>query len=209
VLYLLNELEREGRIPVLPVRVDSPMAIDASEKYIRHREDHDLEMQDLLNHHRNPLVTRNFQVTRSMRASQELLRDSQPMIIISASGMVTGGRILHHLKAKLPDDRNTIAFVGFQAEGTRGRRILEGEPTVKIHGELVPVRARIEKINSLSAHGDYSEILRWLKGFQRPPRQVFIVHGEPSASQSLAEKISEALGWPVSIPGYSEKVNLD
>jgi metallo-beta-lactamase family protein len=209
VLYLINELEREGRIPILPVRVDSPMAIDASEKYVRHHEDHDLEMQDLLNHHRNPLVTRNFQMCRSMKASQELLRDDQPMIIISASGMATGGRILHHLKTKLPDERNTIVFVGFQAEGTRGRRILEREPTIKIHGEVVPVRARIEQINSLSAHADYSEILRWLKELQSPPRRVFIVHGEPSASQSLAEKITEPFGWPVSIPSYLQKVDLD
>jgi metallo-beta-lactamase family protein len=166
-------------------------------------------MQDLLNHHRNPLVTRNFQMCRSMKASQELLRDDQPMIIISASGMATGGRILHHLKTKLPDERNTIVFVGFQAEGTRGRRILEREPTIKIHGEVVPVRARIEQINSLSAHADYSEILRWLKELQSPPRRVFIVHGEPSASQSLAEKITEPFGWPVSIPSYLQKVDLD
>lgn len=209
VLYLVRELEEEGRIPILPVRVDSPMAVDATEKYLSHREDHDLDMQRLMAQGKNPFRTRDFQLCRSQRASQSLLHDHQPMIIISASGMATGGRVLHHLRARLPDERNIVVFVGFQAEGTRGRRLLEGEQEIKIHGEMIPVRARIERIDSLSAHADQSEILRWLRTFSQPPRRTFIVHGEPGASQSLARKIETELGWNVTIPSLGETFVLD
>lgn len=209
LLYLLRELEEQGRIPILPVRVDSPMAVDATEKYLAHSEDHDLDMQALLAEGKNPFRTHDFQLCRSQRASQALLRDHRPMIIISASGMATGGRILHHLRARLPDDRTTVVFVGFQAEGTRGRRLLEGEPEIKIHGEMIPVRARIERIDSLSAHADQGEILRWLRTFRQPPRRTFVVHGEPHASRSLARKIESEMGWEVTIPSLGETFSLD
>jgi len=209
LLYLLRELEEEGRIPILPVRVDSPMAVDATEKYLVHTEDHDLDMQKLAAQGRNPFRTADFQLCRSLRASRGLLHEDRPMIVISASGMATGGRVLHHLRARLPDERNTVVFVGFQAEGTRGRRLLEGESEIKIHGEMIPVRARIERIDSLSAHADQNEILLWLRTFRQPPRQTFIVHGEPRASQSLAQKIRAEVGWNVTIPALGETVRLD
>jgi metallo-beta-lactamase family protein len=131
-----------------------------------------------------------------------------PAIVISASGMATGGRVLHHLAACLPDARHTVLFVGFQAEGTRGRALLDGATTVKIHGMMVPVAARIERIDSMSAHADANEILRWLKTFATPPRHTYLVHGEPMAQDALKTRIETALGWTVHIPQHGEKVEV-
>jgi len=130
-------------------------------------------------------------------------------IVVSASGMVTGGRILHHLEHRLPRPQDTVLFIGYQAEGTRGRTILEGKPTVKIHGQEIPVRAHIEQISGFSAHADYQEVLAWLVGFNRPPRKTFIVHGEPEAAASMAGKIREKLGWEVVIPTFGETFTLE
>lgn len=208
VVYLLRELEDAGEIPVLPVYVDSPMAVSAIKLYLRHPENHDLEMTALMNEKRNPLATRNFILARTVAESKAVSARNEPGIIISASGMATGGRILHHLRQRLPDERNTIVFVGFQAAGTRGRRLVEGEPEIKMFGENVPVRAKIEQLDSLSAHGDWREILRWLSGFKKAPKRVFLVHGEPHAAQSLKEKIQAQFGWDVEIPKYLDKVEL-
>jgi metallo-beta-lactamase family protein len=122
--------------------------------------------------------------------------------------MATGGRILHHLRKRLPDERNTVIFVGFQAEGTRGRRLLDGEKEIKIFGEFAPVRAQIERLENLSAHADSREILRWLGGFKRAPEKVFLVHGEPDAQEALKNKIIEKFGWEVEIPEYLQKFEL-
>jgi metallo-beta-lactamase family protein len=131
-----------------------------------------------------------------------------PAIVISASGMATGGRVLHHLKAGLPDSRNTVLFVGFQAQGTRGRQLVDGARSVKIHGEFVPVQARVEVIESMSAHADSTEILRWLAGFKRAPAMTFIVHGEVIAMEALSATIKEKLGWPTKMPEHQETVEL-
>ncbi|MCX5896208.1 MAG: MBL fold metallo-hydrolase, partial [Proteobacteria bacterium] len=128
---------------------------------------------------------------------------------ISASGMVEGGRILHHLEHRLPNPRDSVLFIGYQAEGTRGRTILEGKPLVKIHGMEIPIRAAIESISGFSAHADYNETLAWLMGFNRPPLKTFIVHGESDASASLAEKIKNKLGWDVVIPKFNESFELE
>lgn len=208
LLYLLRELEEEGRIPILPVFVDSPMAVSATKLYLRHREDHDLAMQDLLDERKNPLATRRFNLARTRDESKAVSAQAGPTIVISASGMATGGRILHHLRKRLPDERNTVIFVGFQAEGTRGRRLLEGEKEIKIFGEFVPVRAHITQLENLSAHADANEILRWLSGFKRPPKTVFLVHGEPKAQESLKRKIMEKFGWAVEIPDYQQRFEL-
>ena len=208
VVYLLRELEDAGEIPVLPVYVDSPMAVSAMKLYLRHPEDHDLDMTALMNEKRNPLSTRNFMLARTVHDSKAISGRNEPAIIISASGMATGGRVLHHLRQRLPDERNTIVFVGFQAAGTRGRRLVEGEPEIKMFGQNVPVRARIEQLDALSAHGDWREILRWLSGFKKAPKRVFLVHGEPLAAQSLKEKIQAQFGWDVEIPKYLDKVEL-
>jgi metallo-beta-lactamase family protein len=128
--------------------------------------------------------------------------------VISSSGMATGGRVLHHLKAALPDPRNTVVFAGFQAEGTRGRRLVDGEREVKIHGQLVPVNARIARLDSMSAHADAGEILRWLKGFKAPPTRTFLVHGEPPAMQALQSRITNDLSWNVHVPQWLERADL-
>jgi metallo-beta-lactamase family protein len=208
LVYLIRELEVEGRIPVLPVYVDSPMAVTATKLYLRHKEDHDLEMQDLVDEHQHPLATGRFALARTIQESKNVSASKEPTIVISASGMATGGRILHHLRQRLPDDRNTVIFAGFQAEGTRGRRLVDGEPEVKIFGEMVPVKARIERLENLSAHADYREILRWLGGFKRAPEKVFLVHGEPHAAAALKARIAERFGWNVEIPAHLQQIDL-
>ena len=208
LLYLIRELEEENRIPILPVFVDSPMAVSATKLYLRHKEDHDLEMKDLMDERKNPLATKRFNLARTTQESKSVSAEEEPTIVISASGMATGGRILHHLRKRLPDERNTVIFVGFQAEGTRGRRLVDGEPEVKIFGQFVPVRAQIERLENLSAHADSREILRWLGGFKRAPEKVFLVHGEPGAQEALKHKIVEKFGWRVEIPEYLQKFEL-
>lgn len=208
LLYLIRELEEEQRIPILPVFVDSPMAVSATKLYLRHKEDHDLAMQDLLDDRKNPLATRHFNLARTRDESKAVSAQSGSTIVISASGMATGGRILHHLRKRLPDERNTVIFAGFQAEGTRGRRLLDGEPEIKIFGEFVPVRAKIERLENLSAHADSHEIMRWLSGFKRAPQKVFLVHGEPNAQEALKQRIIEQFGWTVEIPDYLQKFEL-
>lgn len=208
IIYHLRELEEEGRIPVIPVCVDSPMASSATRLYLRHREDHDLAMTDLMDERHNPLATRIFNLARTREESKSILNLTEPTIVISASGMCTGGRILHHLRKRLPDARNTILLVGFQAMGTRGRRLLDGEKEIKIFGEMIPVRARVEVLENLSAHADYHEILRWLGGFSRAPGKVFLVHGEPDAAESLRQKIVEKFGWSVEIPEYLDRAEI-
>lgn len=208
LLYYLRELEEEGRIPVLPVAVDSPMAAAATRLYARHTEDHDLEMLRLGEGRQNALATRQFNLVSGQAGSKALDARAGPAIIISASGMATGGRVLHHLARFLPDPASTIVLVGYQAIGTRGWRLQEGEKEIKIHGEFIPVRARIENIGNLSAHADWSEIMRWLGGFKRPPRTTFITHGEPEASAALRDRIVETLGWHTVIPTHEQIVEL-
>lgn len=208
LLYLLRELEDEERIPILPVHVDSPMAVQATRLYLRHADDHDIDMQRLLAAGRNPLATRYFQLARSREESKAVSAAQSSTIVISASGMATGGRILHHLRRRLPDERNTVVFVGFQAAGTRGRRLVDGEREIKLFGEWVEVKARIERLDNLSAHGDWREILRWLEGFKSAPKTVFLVHGEPEAARALEARIEERFGWRVEIPEYLQRFEL-
>ncbi|MEW6734480.1 MAG: MBL fold metallo-hydrolase [Acidobacteriota bacterium] len=207
ILYYLRELETEQRIPVLPVILDSPMAQSAMHHYLHNREDQDIEMRELIDKHINPLTTKAFRIG-GKRGVTALTKQSKPCIVISASGMATGGRVLHHLKECLPDPRSTVLFAGFQAQGTRGRRLLEGEPTIKIHGEIIPVRAEIASISNLSAHADYAETLRWLSAFHQAPRRVFVTHGEPDAAQALKEKIETKFGWSVTVPDYRDRFPL-
>jgi metallo-beta-lactamase family protein len=145
---------------------------------------------------------------RTQEESKALNDLSGPLVIISASGMVTGGRILHHLKLRLPDPKTTVLFVGFQAEGTRGRALQDGKKEIKMLGEIVPVRARIKTIDGFSAHADQQEILRWLGNFNQRPRRTYVIHGEPSASSALASVIREKLKWEIEIPRNGEIVVL-
>jgi metallo-beta-lactamase family protein len=181
------------------------MAVQATKLYLKHKEDHDLDMQALMDERRNPLATQRFSLARSVAESKVVSAQSGSAIVIAASGMATGGRVLHHLRQRLPGEQNKVIFVGFQAAGTRGRRLLDGEPEVKIHGQMVPVRARIERLDNLSAHADYHEILRWLEGFERAPERVFLVHGEPEAAAALKARIAERFGWQVEIPTYLQQ----
>ena len=208
LVYYLRELEDEGRIPVLPVAVDSPMGVEATRLYSKHREDHDFDMQRVVNLQRNPLATRNFTLVQGRSGSKALTEMQGSAIIISASGMATGGRVLHHLARWLPDTASTVVFAGYQAAGTRGRRLQDGETQVRIHGEVVPVRAHVECISSLSAHADAGEIMRWLRGFKRPPRKTYVVHGELDAATALRDRIAKELGWDVVIPTQHEVVEL-
>jgi metallo-beta-lactamase family protein len=207
VLYHLRQLERDGRIPTLDVFVDSPMACDATPLYLAYREEHDLVMRSQLQRGERPLSPGRTHFVNSVEDSKRLNRAPGPGIIISASGMATGGRVLHHLKHRLPEERNTVLFVGYQAEGTRGRRMLNGEREIKIHGEDVPVRAELRTVSGFSAHADSTEMLRWMQGFKVPPHQTLLVHGEPASLMALASRVSES-GWPVQIPHHLEKIEL-
>jgi metallo-beta-lactamase family protein len=207
VLYWLKRLEEEKRIPVQPVYLDSPMAIEALKFYARRGDELDQSFQG----RRNALTafqTQNFRTVPSPRDSADLVNSTRPAIVVASSGMATGGRVLHHLDRVLPDPRHTVLFVGYQAAGTRGRSLVDGARQVKMLGHLVDAAARIEKIDSMSAHADQGEILRWLGGFSRPPGRMFIVHGEPVAQDALKAKIKDTLGWDASCPDYRESVEL-
>jgi metallo-beta-lactamase family protein len=209
LLYALRELEEDKEIPSLPVYVDSPMAIDTTTVFENNKGCYGLVAKVLEIRGTSILKPQQLKFCRHRDESKALNEIKKNAIIISASGMATGGRILHHMRYRLPSGRNTILFIGHQAEGTRGRKILDGNPTVKIHGQDVPIKARVENISGFSAHADYNEILAWLMGFNRPPKQTFIVHGEPDASSSLAEKVTATLGWDVVIPKFQESFILE
>jgi metallo-beta-lactamase family protein len=208
VLFLLRELEQAGRIPSLQVFVDSPMASDATPVYRAHREDHDTQMDALLDRGVEPLNPRRLTFTRTTEQSKAINQVHGPCIIISASGMATGGRVLHHLERRLPESSTTILLVGFQAAGTRGWRLQNGAATLRMHGKDVPVRARVISLPGFSAHGDRDEVGRWLDGAPRPPRRTFCVHGEPLGLAAQAASIA-ARGWEVHVPGHLESVELD
>jgi metallo-beta-lactamase family protein len=211
LLYWIRRLERERRIPVLPVYVDSPMASGALQFYTQRAHELDPDMQPT----RMPgardvsaFATARFQVIASPQQSKELTASRKSAIVISSSGMATGGRVLHHLAAALPDPKNTALFVGFQAEGTRGRQLIEGAAEVRIHGAPVAVRARVAKLNGMSGHADRSEIVRWLKTLPSPPTRVMLVHGEPHPMDALKSTIKSALGWDAETPQHLETVSL-
>ncbi len=208
ILYHLRKLEDQKRIPIMPVYVDSPMAIEASQIYHQFDEEHNLDPNLLKDERMSPLRTHQTNFIRDVEGSKALNSMPGPAIIISASGMCTGGRVVHHLKWRLPDKRNTILFVGYQAEGTRGRILQEGAKELTIHGEKVHVKATIKSIDALSGHGDWKDILRWLAGFQKPPKKTFIVHGERRASQAMQDHIRETLGWETTIPELEECMGI-
>jgi metallo-beta-lactamase family protein len=234
LIYWIKRLEDQRRIPVLPVYVDSPMAIEALARYSERVHELDEEMQPEIVDEKAPhgpaargepaskrrqesrqerqmavFATERFRTISSSAESKQLTASKTPAIVISSSGMATGGRVLHHLKAALPDARNTVLLVGFQAEGTRGRQLGDGARTVKIHGETVPVAARVEKIESMSAHADSREIMRWLGGFKRAPQRTFLVHGEPTAMEALKTTIETTLRWNTLMPEHGQSVPLE
>ena len=171
--------------------------------------DQDLEARVLKIQGKNIFRPKRLHICKSRNDSKEINKQKNYAIIISSSGMVTGGRILHHLAERLPREENTILFVGYQAEGTRGRAILEGKPEIKIHGRNIPVNAKIENITGYSGHADYNEILAWLMGFNKAPEKTFIVHGEPEASSAMKEKIEQKFGWNVEVPEFGQSFELE
>ena len=201
VLYYIHKLKKEGKIPNIPVYLDSPMAISATSLMCRHKHEHRLTKEHCEHISDSAIYTRTSEESKTIDSSR-------PCIIISASGMATGGRVLHHLKKLVSNQKNTILFAGFQAGGTRGDRLVRGEQTIKIHGELFPVKARIENLDGMSAHADYAEILAWLENFQQPPGKVFITHGEAEASAALKDKIEKQFGWNATIPQYQQTEEL-
>jgi metallo-beta-lactamase family protein len=207
VLYWLRRLEREQRIPVLPVYVDSPMATDALRHYSARVSELDADMRPAQKGI-SMFATTHFQAVASVQQSKELTASSRPAVVISASGMATGGRVLHHMAAALPDARNTILFVGFQAAGTRGRALIEGAREVRIHGHDIPVRAAIVKLNGMSAHADRGEILRWLGAAPSRPGRLCLVHGEPAPMDALKALVADRLGWEAYTPAHGEKIQI-
>ncbi len=204
LLYMLHELMVDGDLPPIPIYLDSPMGIEATALYTRFINEHDTEMQHFFADQENPIFPPNLQVTKTSRESRKINSMGGPIIIISASGMATGGRILHHLKLRLPDAKNSVIFVGYQAQGTKGRRLVEGEEQIKIHGEWIPVRAHIASVSGLSAHADASELMVWLSRREREPEQVVLIHGEYPAQEALAERLRDEFGWKSSIPELGE-----
>lgn len=202
LLYWLFKLEDDQRLPEMPIYVDSPMAIKGIGFYQSRADELDREIQAV----RRKLP--RFTPVNSGRDSAALVLNDRPAIVIASSGMATGGRVVHHLFAGLPDPRNTVLFVGFQAAGTRGRQLVDGAQHVKIFGQHVPVHARIEKIDGMSAHADAGEIIRWLRTFPRPPKMTYLVHGEIVAQDALKLRIGKELGWPVDVPQHGQKVDV-
>jgi metallo-beta-lactamase family protein len=207
LLYWIRRLEQERRIPAIPVFVDSPMAAEALRYYTARVAELDPDMRPA-SKTVSTFATARFQVISSPQQSKELTASRRSAIVISSSGMATGGRVLHHMAAALPDARNTVLFVGFQSVGTRGRQLVDGASEVKIHGAFVPVRARVAKIDSMSAHADRSEILRWLATMPSAPKKVCLVHGEPAPMDSLKAEIERRFGWTVVTPQHGEKLSL-
>jgi metallo-beta-lactamase family protein len=209
LVYLIRELEDENAIPILPVTVDSPMAAATTAVYSKRKEEHDEEYASILTQHKHPLRTRSMTAASTREESKRLNDAKGARVIISASGMMTGGRVLHHALRMVPDPEATIVFVGFQAAGTTGRRILDGEPEVKILGQWVPVSCRTAKIGGFSAHADWKEVLRWLEGMETGvPLKTFLTHGEPEAANAMAGHINERFGWHTHVPQYGERVDL-
>jgi metallo-beta-lactamase family protein len=201
LLLVLQRLKRAGRIPQrMPIVLDSPMAIEATELYRRHAALLRIGRAEAL------ALADGVKIVTTGAQSQRLALSRVPAVVLSASGMATGGRVLHHLKALLPDPRHHVVFAGFQVGGSRGARLVGGEREVKIHGEMVPVRATISQLSGLSGHADRSELLAWMGRFRRAPEQTFVVHGEPTAADTLRYEIQNRLGWHVRQPQHGEEV---
>ena len=202
LLYCLHLLRQQHCIPNVPAFLNSPMAADATHIYQSHREEHRLTSEQCV------AMGQAAHIVNSVEESKRLNDMRLPAIIISASGMASGGRVLHHLKAFAPDARNSILFAGFQAAGTRGAAMVSGAPTIKIHGQQVPIRAEVTQLDSLSAHADRDELLAWIGALPSAPQRVFVTHGEPVAADALRQAIEERHRWPCSVPEYRDAVEL-
>jgi metallo-beta-lactamase family protein len=208
LMYHLSRLVHQNRIPSMPIFLDSPMAIDVTELFRRHRDQFDDETWQRISDGLRPLTFRGLVLARSTDESKAISKVKEPCLIMSTSGMCTAGRIKHHLRHNLPLPNSTILFVGYQAHGTLGRQILDGRTEVRIHGQAYPVRARVERIYGCSGHADRTGLLHWGAGFEQPPRRVFLTHGEEESAMSLALALRETYGWDVLIPHYQSVSDL-
>jgi len=207
-LFMLKELMESGQSPRVPVYCDSPMAIKAVEIFRKHTEEYSDETKRLIAKHGSPLHWPGFTFAQTAEESKKINDSRFPCVIISSSGMVTGGRIQHHLIHRLPDPRNTILFIGFQAPGTRGFIIKNRAAEVKIFGQMIPIRAQVEALEQFSDHADTPELLEWLRTFSNKPGTTYLVHGEPDASAQLRDTMAKELGWNVQIAQWMQKVDF-
>ncbi len=207
-LFMLKELMEQGQIPRIPIYCDSPMAIKAVEIYLKHSEEYSDEARQLIAKYGSPTEWQGVTFASTSAESKKINDSNFPCIIISSSGMVTGGRIQHHLAQRLPDPKNTVIFIGFQAPGTRGATIKSGATEVKIYGEIIPIRAQVAAFEQFSDHADPPELLQWLHTFPQKPATTYLVHGEPAAASQLREAMTKDLGWNVQIAQWLEKVEV-
>ncbi len=209
VLWYLNDLIGLKRIPRLLVFVDSPMAVRVTDVFEKHPEILDDQMRALMANHSSPFHFSGLKLVRTVQESKAINLISGTVMIIAGAGMCNGGRVKHHLEVNISRPESTVLFVGYQAVGTLGRQILDGRPEVRLYGQMRPVRAKIESIPGFSAHADRDELTRWLSGMQKPPRRVFVTHGEPEASAAFAKHIGEHFGWQATVPEYQQTVLLE
>lgn len=202
-LHMMAELHDEGKIPHVPIYLNSPMAIKATEVFTHHPHEHRLNAAQCQR------LYKDVHFVESTEESKALTSRRGPMVVISASGMATGGRVLHHLRQVLPDNRSAVVFLGFQAPGTRGDALIKGISPIKIHGDYYPVKCEIHHLDSLSAHGDYAEIMSWLRHLERPPRMTFINHGEPCSADAMRMHLQDGLGWKACVPEYMQEFRLE
>ncbi len=203
LLYLFSKLKAAHRLPDIPIYLDSPMGVNATQIFTDYSKWHRLLPQEIEDLSKIP------KILRTQKESIEVMREGQPAVVIAGSGMLSGGRVLHHLEARLSEERNTILLVGFQAAGTRGRLLKDGITELKMHGKYIPVRARVEELGDLSAHADQMETLEWLRGFKSAPNVTFINHGEPQASDALRVKIRDTYGWRCEVPHPFQEFDLN
>jgi metallo-beta-lactamase family protein len=209
LMFYISRLVHADRIPDVPVFLDSPMAIDVTDVFRRHRECFDERMWELIASGEPALKFPGLRMVRSTQESKAINERREPAIIMATSGMCTAGRIKHHLRQNITRPESTLLFVGYQVRGTLGRQILEGNPEVRIHGRQWPVRARVEQIHGFSGHADRGALLRWLSAFRKPPRRLFLTHGEEEGALHLAERVRSDMGWEVDVPEYQQQVELE
>ena len=209
LLFILKELMESDQIPRVPVHTDSPMAIKAVQIFLKYADQFSPDTEALINEYGSPLEWPNFYFDLTPDDSKKINQLRYPAIIVSSSGMATGGRVLHHLIQRLPDPRNLILFIGFQAPGTRGFDIKNGAKEIKIFGQVVPVKAEVAALEQFSDHADTPELLEWLHTFQSPPQQTYLVHGEPEAASQLRDTMVKDLGWNVQVAAYKQKVTIN
>ncbi|MHC4252845.1 MAG: MBL fold metallo-hydrolase RNA specificity domain-containing protein, partial [Planctomycetota bacterium] len=209
LMYHLNVLLREDRVPHLRVFLDSPMAVRVTDVFKKHPDIYDREMKEYVMNGESPFDFPGLTLVRSVDESKSINHIAGTVIVIAGSGMCTGGRIKHHLVRNIGRRESTILFIGYQARGTLGRHIVSGEKKVRIFGKPFRVRARVEQIHGFSGHADRDELVKWLSGLAKPPRRLFVTHGEEEASEAFAKLVREEKGWEVSVPEYNESVELD